>query len=231
MPDGSPGIFDQIVQNVTGRLTWQASPRNKVSAYMDRAFKALDRELSPGEDPMTSALRRTPVLYYTAAVKWTSTVSNRLLLQGGWGAGRSGPQLALPAGHQADVGHIRLVHRTPRGSISIAGTTTVGRASSRERHDRPVRDLDRVSDVHHGLAQREGRNAVAVRDEHDLRRTERRPDSTLPRRRAGFGRRLQLAAVRERGHVQDPRGHRPLRAGHVEPSASWPSAPAFACIA
>jgi hypothetical protein len=87
LPDGSPGQFDQIVQNVTGRVTWQASSRDKFTAYIDRAFKALDRELEPGVDPVTAAERRTPVLYYTAAIKWTSTVSNRLLLQAGWGAG------------------------------------------------------------------------------------------------------------------------------------------------
>jgi len=128
MPDGSPGIFDQIVQNVTGRLTWQASPRNKVSAYMDRAFKALDKELSPGEDPVTSALRRTPVLYYTAAVKWTSTVSNRLLLQGGWGAGVQDrnslyqPNIKQPWGTPAWYSNATRVDLN-------RGTTTVGRAS------------------------------------------------------------------------------------------------------
>src|SRR5438128_11514188 len=29
-PDGSPGVYDQRVRNYTVRLTWQASPRNKV---------------------------------------------------------------------------------------------------------------------------------------------------------------------------------------------------------
>jgi hypothetical protein len=128
MPDGSPGEFDQIVQNVTGRLTWQASPRDKFSAYMDRAYKALDRELSPGVDPVTSAERRTPVLYYTAALKWTSTVSPRLLLQAGWGSGvQNRNSLYQPNAKKA--------YGTPEWFASASrvdlnrGTTRVGRSS------------------------------------------------------------------------------------------------------
>src|SRR5919197_1745061 len=34
-PDGSPGIYDQRVRNYTLRLTWQVSPRNKITAYDD----------------------------------------------------------------------------------------------------------------------------------------------------------------------------------------------------
>jgi NOL1/NOP2/fmu family ribosome biogenesis protein len=29
MPDGSPGIFDQTVKNITGRITWQVNPKNR----------------------------------------------------------------------------------------------------------------------------------------------------------------------------------------------------------
>ncbi|MGE3959756.1 MAG: carboxypeptidase regulatory-like domain-containing protein [Vicinamibacterales bacterium] len=86
MPDGSPGIFDQTVYNYTGRLTMQLTPRNKLTVYKDRAFKALDREFGPGVEPSRAAGGRTPVLYYTGAVKWSSPVTNRLMLEAGWGA-------------------------------------------------------------------------------------------------------------------------------------------------
>jgi hypothetical protein len=86
LPDGSPGVFDQTVLNYTARLTWQATPRNKFSIYKDRAFKSLDREFGSGVEPTKAAGGRTPVLYYTAAIKWASTVTNRLLVEGGWGA-------------------------------------------------------------------------------------------------------------------------------------------------
>lgn len=86
MPDGSPGIFDQTVQNVTGRITWQLSPKNKLSAYNDRAFKTLQREYAAPVEPSKAAGGRKPVLYYTGALKWTSPVTNRLMLEAGWGA-------------------------------------------------------------------------------------------------------------------------------------------------
>jgi hypothetical protein len=86
MPDGSPGIFDQTVQNVTGRITWQLNSKNRISAYNDRAFKTLHRELAPLVEPSKAAGGRTPVLYYTGAVKWTSPLTSRLMLEAGWGA-------------------------------------------------------------------------------------------------------------------------------------------------
>jgi len=85
MPDGSPGIFDQTVYNITGRITWQMNAKHKLSVYNDRAFKKLQRELGPNTEPSKAAGGRTPVLYYTGAVKWTSPVTNRLMLEAGWG--------------------------------------------------------------------------------------------------------------------------------------------------
>lgn len=83
--DGKPGIFDQTVKNVTGRITWQPNAKNKISVYNDRAFKALDKEFGALVDPDKAAGGRKPVLYYTGAVKWTSPVTNRLMLEAGWG--------------------------------------------------------------------------------------------------------------------------------------------------
>ena len=85
MPDGSPGIFDQTVKNITGRITWQVDPKNKISVYNDRAFKKLLRELGANTEPSLAAGGRKPVLYYTGAVKWSSPLTNRLVLEAGWG--------------------------------------------------------------------------------------------------------------------------------------------------
>jgi hypothetical protein len=86
MPDGSPGIFDQTVINLTARMTYQLTPKNKLSAYNDRAFKTLHRELGALTEPSKAAGGRTPVLYYTGDVKWASTVTSRLMFEAGWGA-------------------------------------------------------------------------------------------------------------------------------------------------
>jgi hypothetical protein len=85
-PDGTPGIYDQAVQNYTVRLTWQAAQRHKVTAYMDRVFKHVGHAFSSGTDVLTAAQLWPTPLYYTGAIKWSSTLTDRLLLEGGFGA-------------------------------------------------------------------------------------------------------------------------------------------------
>jgi hypothetical protein len=81
--DGRPAVNNQTVQNITIRLTTQLTPKNKISAYMDRAFKDVPYNLSAGDDPETAARQQPGRLYYTSAVKWTSPASNRLMFEGG----------------------------------------------------------------------------------------------------------------------------------------------------
>ncbi len=48
-PDGRSGIYDQIVWNYTLRLTWQATPRNKITVYDDYQRKYVGHEfVTPG---------------------------------------------------------------------------------------------------------------------------------------------------------------------------------------
>jgi carboxypeptidase family protein len=84
-PDGRPGIYDQRVQNYTLRLTWQASPRNKFTAYDDYQVKYVGHLFTSGVDVATAARRRDPVIKYTGAAKWTSAVSNKLVFDLGYG--------------------------------------------------------------------------------------------------------------------------------------------------
>jgi Carboxypeptidase regulatory-like domain len=84
-PDGRPGIYDQRVRNYTLRLTWQVSPRNKLTAYDDYQWKYVGHLFTSGTDVQFAAARRPPVLKYTDAVKWTSTVSNKLVFDAGFG--------------------------------------------------------------------------------------------------------------------------------------------------
>jgi hypothetical protein len=84
-PDGSPGVYDQRVRNYTVRLTWQVSPRNKITAYEDFQTKYVGHLYTSGVDVATASRRRSPVLKYTNAVKWTSTLSNKLVFDAGYG--------------------------------------------------------------------------------------------------------------------------------------------------
>jgi hypothetical protein len=78
------GIDPQTINSVLLRLTWQATPRNKFSASADRLFKTRNRAMNPGDDPATAAVVWNSPVYMVTTLKWTSTVSSRLLIQGGY---------------------------------------------------------------------------------------------------------------------------------------------------
>src|SRR5262249_48445518 len=74
----------ETINSVLLRLTWQATPKNKFSAYMDHLFKKRDRAMTPGDDPVTASVVWNSPLYMTNTIKWTSTLTNRLLVQAGY---------------------------------------------------------------------------------------------------------------------------------------------------
>ena len=78
------GVDDQFIKSALARLTWQMTPRNKFSAYFDEIDKYRGHDMQSNYDPETAAIRWLSPAYHTAAAKWTSTVSTRLLLEGGW---------------------------------------------------------------------------------------------------------------------------------------------------
>jgi hypothetical protein len=82
--DGSQGVDDQFIRSGLVRLTWQVSPRNKLSAYWDEIDKYRGHDMQSLDDPETAALQWFSPAYHTAQVKWTSTISSQLLLEGGW---------------------------------------------------------------------------------------------------------------------------------------------------
>ena len=84
--DGRPGIEDQWIYNFLGRLTWQANPKTKLTSYFDRYPKFKGHEMGALTDPDTAARRREwkHALYYTTQAKVTSTLTSRLLLEGGY---------------------------------------------------------------------------------------------------------------------------------------------------
>jgi hypothetical protein len=84
-PDGRPGIYDQRVRNYTLRLTWQINEKNKLTAYDDYQTKYVGHLFTSGAEVQFASARRPPVIKYTDAVKWTSTVSNKLVFDAGFG--------------------------------------------------------------------------------------------------------------------------------------------------
>ena len=78
------GVDPQHQYSGLVRLTWQASPRNKFSGYYDRIHKVRGAAMNPGDDQTTSSVRWNSPLYTTNSIKYTSTVSNKLLVEGGF---------------------------------------------------------------------------------------------------------------------------------------------------
>ncbi|HZR23540.1 MAG TPA: TonB-dependent receptor [Vicinamibacterales bacterium] len=78
------GVDEQHQYSGLARLTWQISSKNKLSAYMDRIHKARGAAMSPGYDQTTAGVVWNSPLYYTTAVKLTSTLSSKLLLEVGY---------------------------------------------------------------------------------------------------------------------------------------------------
>ncbi len=88
--DGSPGIDDAWINSFVVRGTWQATPRNKLAVTYQRNYKWKIHEIVGGGQeglpifPEQTAGYREPVLYYIAQAKWTSPITNRLLMEVGY---------------------------------------------------------------------------------------------------------------------------------------------------
>src|SRR3989475_4533785 len=78
------GIDDQHIKSALARLTWQISPRNKLGVYYDRIGKDRGHGMNAGDDPATASQIWTSPDYSTGSVKWTSTVTNKTLVEGGY---------------------------------------------------------------------------------------------------------------------------------------------------
>jgi Carboxypeptidase regulatory-like domain len=88
--DGTPGIENSYIYSGATRLTYQITPRNKLSAMWTRDWKTKETDVVTGAgglseiNPLVSSLERNPVMYYIMQTHWTGTVTPRLLLQAGW---------------------------------------------------------------------------------------------------------------------------------------------------
>jgi hypothetical protein len=84
MDDGTQGIDDQFIKNAMARLTWQISPRNKISGYFDEIDKYRGHDMQANYDPETAATVWNSPAYHTTAIKWTSPVTSSLFLEAGF---------------------------------------------------------------------------------------------------------------------------------------------------
>jgi len=78
------GIDDQNINSATVRVTWQISPRNKVSLYYEEVDKFRGHGMNAGDDPETASQIWTSPRYNDAVLRYTSTISSKLLVEGGY---------------------------------------------------------------------------------------------------------------------------------------------------
>src|ERR1051325_844737 len=81
-----PAFGDSLTRNAIGRLTWQASPRNKISLSHSEQY---DRQNKTGGGTATRTPEAQGLRYYTPGhiqtATWTSPFTNRVLLEAAWG--------------------------------------------------------------------------------------------------------------------------------------------------
>ena len=92
LPDPSrPAYSDRTWENVSGRVTWQMTPRNKIGGFWDE--QAVCRKCTGMTPGITDPARVTPEAIgvgpnkpvHVPQVTWASPATNRLLLDAGFG--------------------------------------------------------------------------------------------------------------------------------------------------
>jgi hypothetical protein len=83
-PGTERGVDPQKINSFQGRIVWQMNQKTKLSAYADRLLKNRGSDMTAGVDPATGSAVWTSPLYSTGSIKLTSTVTNRVLVEGGF---------------------------------------------------------------------------------------------------------------------------------------------------
>ena len=77
------GVSDEKMTNPVARFTWQASPKNKLSVYMDRAMRLRGHAMASLTDPDTASVVWHTPTFATGAAKWTSPLTSKVLVEAG----------------------------------------------------------------------------------------------------------------------------------------------------
>lgn len=122
--DGSPGIDDQFIKSALVRLTWQISPRNKLSAYFDEVDKFRGHDMQALYDPETASTVWGSPAYHTTAAKWTSTVTSRLLFEAGWSSNLEYYTNSYQPGVEEPRGTAAWFSKVTRDELDLGGRKT-----------------------------------------------------------------------------------------------------------
>ena len=124
------GISDEKMDNPIVRLTWQVSPRNKFAVYNDRAMRLRGHAMNALNDPQTASFVWHTPTFATGSAKWTSTVTPRLLVEGGVSFNRERYDTLLPGRHLRRAQHAGAGTRTSARATTASGCSGTPRACS-----------------------------------------------------------------------------------------------------
>ena len=82
------GVSDEKMDNPILRLTWQVSERNKIAVYNDRALRLRGHAMGALTDQTTASVIWNTPTFSTGSIKWTSTLSSKMLLEVGFSGNR-----------------------------------------------------------------------------------------------------------------------------------------------
>jgi Carboxypeptidase regulatory-like domain len=78
-------VLDQYIRDALARVTYQVNGKNKFAAFMQRTWKEKGKDFGFGTDPRAATQRDPHKAHYAIGqAKWTSTVSSKILLEGGY---------------------------------------------------------------------------------------------------------------------------------------------------
>jgi hypothetical protein len=123
--DGSQGTDYNYIRDGLVRITYQMNAKNKFAGYYDKISKYRSNDMQSLYDPETAARIWTSPNYSTGQLKWTSTVSNKLLLEAGWAFNIERRNTEMQDGIEAERG-------TPEwfgGATHALANTTLGGAA------------------------------------------------------------------------------------------------------
>jgi hypothetical protein len=86
-PDGEVinSYIDTYVRGPAVRLTWQASPNNKIAAFGSRWWKRKGKDFTAGVDPRIGQFRDPQhAHHFVGNIKWTSTLGSKFLVEAGF---------------------------------------------------------------------------------------------------------------------------------------------------
>jgi len=131
LPSSEKGVDAQSIKSVQARVTWQVSPKNKLAFYNDRLLKNRGSAMTAGFDPATAGIVWNSPIYTTGSIKYSSTVSNRILVEGGFSTNYERYNTLYQPGlekERTDPEWYTVINKTDtgRGTAWNAGTTNQG---------------------------------------------------------------------------------------------------------